>query len=131
MRNEVFEFWPSDLAKLFADAGLPRKAPPAYKKRCNHLGDSAFDAALEIVSPKRKLVYTVRAHQVGKEKIAFRAVSDADAGKLYWFLNTKLIGRAEPGKTLFWTASPGEYEIRVLDDRGRYHQRRLVVTVIE
>jgi penicillin-binding protein 1C len=28
-RFEVFEFWPSDMLKLFHEAGMPRRTPPA------------------------------------------------------------------------------------------------------
>ena len=28
-RYEVFEFWSSDMLKLFREAGLPRRVPPA------------------------------------------------------------------------------------------------------
>src|SRR5690606_35160906 len=28
-RSEVYEFWPSDLLQLFAQAGMPRRRPPA------------------------------------------------------------------------------------------------------
>ena len=27
-RFEVFEFWPSDMLKLFREAGMPRRVPP-------------------------------------------------------------------------------------------------------
>jgi penicillin-binding protein 1C len=30
-RSEVFEFWPSDLLRLFAAAGLPRRTPPPFQ----------------------------------------------------------------------------------------------------
>src|ERR1700736_555187 len=30
LRREVYEFWPSDLLKLFERAGLPRRAPPPF-----------------------------------------------------------------------------------------------------
>ncbi len=30
-RTEIFEFWPSDLANVFAQAGLPKQAPPVNR----------------------------------------------------------------------------------------------------
>ncbi|MCP4679118.1 MAG: penicillin-binding protein 1C [Deltaproteobacteria bacterium] len=130
-RQEVFEFWPSDLAKLFKEAGLPRKLPPPYGKKCRRIQKDPLTSTLEITSPRKKLTYSIRAGRLKKERIAFKAISDADALKLFWFVDSKHVGRVDPGKTLFWKPTPGTFSIRVVDDKGRFDTRRLVVEVVE
>ncbi len=130
-REEVFEFWPSDLAKLFREAGLPRRLPPTYGKKCQGTRKDPLTSTLKITSPRKKLTYSIRACKLDKERIAFKAISDADALKLFWFVDSKHVGRADPGETLFWKPAPGTFTIRVVDDKGRFDTRRLVVEVVE
>ncbi len=130
-REEVFELWPSDLAKLFRAAGLPRKMPPPYKKECRGRLKPLLTSTLEITSPREHVVYSLRADRIDSEKIALSANCDADAAKLYWFVDAKLVGRADAGETLLWTPQPGDFEIRVVDDRGRFAKQNVAVKVVE
>ncbi len=130
-RSEVFEFWPSNLASLFEEAGLKRRSPPPYDKGCAVSLEAQKTSVLSITSPRDNVTYAVRAGQVDQERIALRAVSDADAEVLFWFVDTKHVGSAAPGKTLFWTPTPGTVTVRVVDDKGRTDHRELTVTVVE
>ena len=56
VRSEVFEVWPSDLGKLFAAAGLPRRAVPPLAPGCQ---DDEGQAP-RISSPLSGVTYTVR-----------------------------------------------------------------------
>ena len=62
VRWELHEFWSSDLMRLFAQAGIPRRPPPAA-------GDCADDAAAgappQIVSPLAGVSYPVREARLG------------------------------------------------------------------
>jgi len=128
-RTEVFEFWPSDLAKVFRQAGVPRRAPPAIPD-CTAAADDG--QAPQITSPVRGATYTRRASRDGEERIAFNATVDANARELYWFVDEDFIGTAKPGEPLFWQpAAPGEYTLRAVDDRGRTDSRRLRVDVVQ
>ncbi len=77
------------------------------------------------------MVYSIRAKNVLKESIAFRATGDADVKTLYWFVDNKHIGRSSPEETLFWNPKPGVFRVRVVDDQGRYDVRQLEVEVVE
>ena len=59
-RFEVFEFWSSDMLKLFREAGMPRRTPPALP--CT--ADDSADAP-RIASPLRSVSYTLRRSQAG------------------------------------------------------------------
>ena len=128
-RTEVFEFWPSDLAKVFRQAGVPRRAPPAIAD-CTAAADDG--QAPQITSPVRGATYTRRASRDGTEYISFNATVDASARELYWFVDEDFVGAAKPGETLFWQpAAAGEYTLRAVDDRGRADLRRLRVDVVQ
>lgn len=129
--TEVFEFWPSDLALQFEEAGLTRKSPPPYNKGCDIPLDAGTTSVLSITSPRNKVDYAMRASNAAKERIAFRAVTDADAEILYWFVDTSLVGTVKPRETVYWKPMPGEFSIRVVDDKGRTAERELKVTLVE
>jgi penicillin-binding protein 1C len=127
--TEVFEFWPSDLAKVFRQAGIPRRTPP-------QVPDCAADAdagqSPQITSPLRGVTYTRRASRVGEERIAFNSTLDAGVREVYWFVDDGFIGAAKPGETLFWEPQQaGEYTLRVVDDHGRADARPLKVEVVQ
>jgi hypothetical protein len=71
----VFEFWPSDLAQVFARAGIPRRKPP--RAECQ-LGVAGSGQAPRLTSPLKGTVYTLRAQSRGEDRIAFNAIADAD-----------------------------------------------------
>ncbi len=127
---EVYEYWPSDLQQVFAQAGMPRRAPPSNPD-CPDAGQIAGDAP-KITSPLRGSTYAMRLHQSEPEQIAFIATADADAHALFWFVNDAYLGRSTPGTTLFWQPQgAGHYDVRVVDDRGRADQRPLEVSLVE
>ncbi|OOG56439.1 penicillin-binding protein 1C [Rhodanobacter sp. C03] len=127
---EVYEFWPSDLQQVFAQAGMPRRKPP-QNVDCSNAGMPDGDPP-QITSPLRGSTYAMRLAQLGQERIAFVATTDADAHALYWFVNDAYVGRSAPGESLFWQPqTAGSYNVRVVDDHGRSDQRPLAVGLVE
>ena len=49
----------------------------------------------------------------------FTAVTDADSRRVYWFVDAELVGTSGSGETLFWSARPGTFLVRAVDDQGR------------
>jgi penicillin-binding protein 1C len=127
---EVYEFWPSDMQHVFAQAGIPRRKPP-QNPDCNNAGAPDGDPP-QITSPLRGSTYAMRLTQLGQERIAFIATTDADTHALYWFVNDAYIGRSAPGDSLLWQPqTAGSYNVRVVDDHGRSDQRPLGVSLVE
>lgn len=119
VRSEVFEFWPSDLMALFRLAGLARREPPAYAPDCPLQARAvAVGQAPVIVSPKPDVVYHLRAGRTAQERIALKAISDGGTRQLYWFVDQDFVGTTPPNRALFWTPTPGRFDIRVVDDNG-------------
>jgi penicillin-binding protein 1C len=136
VREEVYEFWTSDMLQLFREAGMPRRvAPPAPE--CTVRGgvaDVASEAGVSgddrdaprIVSPLRGLVYTLRIGSVAPLSLRADAASGTQA--VYWFAGSAYLGRAPFGESLAWLPPrPGRYLLRAVDDRGGADTRELVV----
>jgi penicillin-binding protein 1C len=127
---EVFEFWPSDLAHVFAQAGIPRRKPPR-NPACRDAGRPDGDPP-QITSPLRASAYAMRLHAATPTSIALSATADADARALYWFVDDAYVGQGTPGNSLFWQPrNAGSYRVRVVDDHGRSDERTLAVTLVQ
>jgi penicillin-binding protein 1C len=113
--SRVFEFWPSDLMKLFRSGGVARRTPPPADPDCAKVMPGG--AAPLISSPSRGVTYS--APSGGRTEIPLAAVTDADSRMLYWFIDDELVGTARPGETLFWKAKPGTFVVRAVDEQGR------------
>lgn len=130
-RLEVYEFWPSDLLKLFRRAGIPRRTPPPDNPDCPLEVKAARGVAPRITSPQPNLTYSLRAASVGRDTIPLQAVTDADARRVYWFVDGRYLGESTSGQPYFWVARPGQYVVRAVDDQGRADARDLKVAVVE
>ncbi|EKE73097.1 penicillin-binding protein 1C, partial [Gallaecimonas xiamenensis] len=98
--QEVFAFWPSDMAALFEQAGLPGRQPPAPPAACQTQG-AASRAEPLIRSPLKNVTYSLRTSRPS-EHIALRADAASDASRLYWFAGRRFLGQVAPGQALEW-----------------------------
>jgi len=123
-RFEVFEFWSSDMLKLFRQAGMPRRMPPVLPACASE--DSAEGP--RIASPLRSVSYALR-RSAPQEAIALDASAAADVQHVFWFDGSALIGvRAVADGALAWRpAAPGAHLIRIVDDHGRSAERDVEV----
>lgn len=125
-REEVFEFWPDDIAALFQAAGLPRRTPPAAGADCSLQTRSSGNPP-RIRSPLTRVSYSLRLSRP-QESIALRAHGEADAKRLYWFADSRLLGHTANGAALEWRPeASGVYRLTVSDDQGRSATRTLQV----
>ncbi len=116
--TRVWEFWPSDLAAMFARAGLPKPPPPPYEEQCRQQLKAAGRPPV-IVQPRDGLVYRKAASGGGGEQLVFLAHAEAGVRNLHWFVNERYLGSSAPGEPLLWRASTGDVTVRVVDDAGR------------
>ena len=127
-RFEVYEFWPSDLLKIFKQAGVQRRTPPAYDDTCSlaqMMGNIGL--APQITSPHTQLNYILRADRQEKMLIPFSATTDADVVTMYWFVNETYVGNTKREQPFLWNAKAGKFVVRVVDDHARSDARDLVV----
>ncbi len=132
IRYETYEYWSSDMQKLFRDAGLPRRTPPAFMPQCHEVEETGSPP--KITSPLRGVTYALREfqHSAGDGSVNLRATTDADAREVFWFADQTFIGRAKAGTGFaWWPAAAGNYTLRAVDDHGRADSRELRVTVVQ
>jgi penicillin-binding protein 1C len=129
-RSEVFEFWPSDIQRLFALAGMPRRRPP--EDRCGGQLSGAQDVAPIITSPRTGGTYQMRAANDAPEALSLNATASAEVGMLYWFADGGFVGASRPSVALPWQPShTGEITISVVDDRGGSASRAIRVASLQ
>lgn len=130
MRREVFEFWPSDLARVFADAGIPRRRPPQGSD-CAQARDW-LGSPPRITSPYRATRYTLRLSRPEQSALQLAAAVDADVGQLYWFVGGSFIGAAAAGTPLQWAPDhAGRFRVAAIDDHGRQDEREIEVVLVQ
>lgn len=129
-KEEVFEFWPSDLASIFRQAGIPRRDPPPYHPMCRFEDKDYYGLNPSITSPKSDITYQMRSDNFAKESIQLAAVADADVKKLYWFVNESYVGVTSPGQMFSWQPKIGDFLVRAVDDFGRSASRKLKVVMV-
>ena len=126
--QEVYAFWPSDMAALFRQAGLPRKTPPPLPEQCRERVNLQAIRP-QIQSPLKQVRYSLR-HSHPDEKVALTADAASDAEVLYWFADRRFLGQVAPGQTLEWRPEKsGRYHLSVTDDKGRSRSRWLTVSI--
>jgi penicillin-binding protein 1C len=131
-KKEVYEFWPSDILKVFQWAGLPRRTPPPFGPGCAGTAEASIGRPPQIISPRSGLVYALRMSEPQKDRvISLEAATDADAHRIYWFANDEFIGAVESGRTFDWEPAPGTFVLEAIDDLGRVDSRRIHVSMTE
>jgi penicillin-binding protein 1C len=115
LQREVYEFWPSDVLRLFERAGLPRRPPPPF------LPGTESDLASRTGNPPR-ITSPTGGHDTlfaSLTAIPLRAKTDADVREIYWFADKTFIGKSSVTEMLTWKSAPGDYQLTALDDHGR------------
>lgn len=116
VRHELFEFWPSDIQRLFTLAGMPRRRPP--EDRCGE-PVLARDVPPVITSPLVGGTYQLRAAQGADDTLHLNATADAGVQMLYWFADGGFVGASRPSVALPWRPEHGgQISVSVVDDQG-------------
>jgi penicillin-binding protein 1C len=126
-RFEIYEFWSSDMLKLFREAGMPRRVPPP-------LPDCVSQQAGEspvISSPLRSVSYSLH-RKSSEEVIHLEASVAADVHNVFWFDGRALIGNVPVSRgTMPWRpTTDGIHLIRIVDDHGRAAEREVQVQLV-
>lgn len=128
-RFDIYEFWSSDLLKIFKRTRIQRRLPPPYDASCTVSSKSTEGFIPQITSPQTQVNYVARMASLKSTIIPFTAVVDADVRNLYWFLNEAYLGKTTRDQSFLWEAKPGNFVVRVVDDEGRSDARDLKVTL--
>lgn len=113
------EFWPTEMLRIFRQAGLSKPEPPDWHPACLGFENRQAGKPPVIILPKKNIAYQ-RPLRDTRISLPLRASADPDIKKIYWFADNKYLGESAPGETLFWeTAATGSQIIRAVDDAGR------------
>ncbi len=124
----TFEFWDSDVLGVFRRAGLSKSLPPPYEENCKLDITKNMGTAPEILYPTAGVVYSLQGNE--EVKIPLQAITDSDAGKLYWFIDNKYVIESVPHETVFLNVKDlgltrKLYEVKVIDNLGRFAVQEL------
>jgi penicillin-binding protein 1C len=126
----VIEVWPSDLAALFAKAGMPRRAPPAAGD-CGSDGTNSAAARPRITSPRSGVSYAIRTRDAGSEPLRLAATADGSVSRLYWFADDAFIAATAAGEAASWMPpAAGDYLLTVVDERGGSDSRPVRISLL-
>ena len=125
------------MQRLFRDAGLPSRTPPALMPQCREVKGTGSPP--KITTPSRGVTYALRefqhtndANAAADESVTLRATTDADTHEVFWFADQTFMGRANAGAGFAWRPrAAGNYTLRAVDDHGRADSRELRVTVVQ
>jgi len=126
-RFEIYEFWSSDMLKLFREAGMPRRVPPPLPDCVSQqTGESPV-----ISSPLRGVSYSLHRRKA-EEVIHLEAAVAADVHSVFWFDGRSLIGNlpVSVGPMDWRPATDGIHLIRAVDDHGRASEREVQVQLL-
>jgi penicillin-binding protein 1C len=127
-RTEVYEYWPSELAQVFIDAGMPRRRPPRLPACLDGRGERG--APPQITSPLRAVTYTLKRSTDPPQRLALSAHHGSEVRELFWFAGADFLGRVPAGQVLDWMPSgSGRYSLHVTDDHGRSNTREIEVQI--
>ncbi|MBN1626399.1 MAG: penicillin-binding protein 1C [Deltaproteobacteria bacterium] len=126
-RDEVFEFWPSDISKIFHEAGIYRPEPPAFMEDCDLEDRDEKGMSPQIISPDSAVTYILRNDGAGGDRVPLEATAENGVKTLYWFADNAYIGQSRPSDIFLWEADAGRFQIRAVDDNGRVAIKTLTV----
>lgn len=128
-REEIFEFWPSNIHALFRRAGIVVRRPPDWAPGCQARELGSEGIAPRITSPTPALTYHLRLDHDADSPVLLETIADADVKTVYWFVNEQFVGAAAPTETVLWSSAPGKHQVLVIDDLGRSRSQTFSVTV--
>jgi penicillin-binding protein 1C len=129
VRSEVYEFWPSDILRLYAQAGMPRRRVP--EDRCSSRVVSASVVPPQIVSPMTGATYQIKRSTDSVSALELNATAGSEIRALYWFADGAFIGESRPSAPYAWTPShTGEFALSVVDDLGASATRVVRVAAV-
>jgi penicillin-binding protein 1C len=128
--EEVLEFWPSDFARLFRKAGLPRSAPPPLLGSTMSRGENGAPGP-RILSPKPDLTYQLRLGGSHDAELNLEASADGARDRIYWFIDSTYLGASSASSPLAWKPEVGRHVIRAVDEAGRADSRVVTVDAVE
>ena len=114
---ETFEFWDAEFLDMFASAGITRNTPPPFMPNCN-LDEISNASSAPIITHPIADTKTVITNDATATPIAYQAISTNRTDKIYWFLNSDMIGTTISGQTFTHPTPMGDHTLRIATESG-------------
>ncbi|MGN1038693.1 MAG: penicillin-binding protein 1C, partial [Mailhella sp.] len=127
-----WEFWPSDVRRIFARAGINKALPPEWLPVCRQEDrkEPAAGKAPRILLPKKQVTY-YRKIAGSDSGIPLLAAADPDVKRIHWFAGTSYLGSSPPGEPFFWKPdSAGLMDVAAVDDAGRSTSQKCRIQLV-
>lgn len=127
-REEIIEFWDSDMLRLFREAGMPRRIPPTLPSECSNTKSQTNAEAPQITSPLRGVTYTI---QLSKPETILLKAKNSNQSVVYWFANNDFVAKSAAGASVAWAPpQTGHYVLRAVHENGQADSRELQVEFV-
>lgn len=125
-----WEFWPSDMRHIFAQAGIEKTEPPALTEQCEGSYQKFGEKSLVIKLPKKRVQYQ-RQLSDNNLQIPLMASADPDVKIIHWYANARYLGSSKPEETILWKPETGgEVELVAVDSEGRSQRQNLKINTV-
>ncbi len=129
IRSEIFEYWSSDILRLYSLAGMPRRRVPV--ENCKGREWQASSISPNIVFPVSGATYQLRLKSLEFDSMQLNATAGSEIASLYWFADGAYVGASRPSTPLAWEPThSGEVTLSVVDDHGGAAARTIRVAMI-
>jgi len=102
--------------------------PPATHPDC------ASERSVQIAAPPRitwppphHAIVLLRMMPAREQQVPLEADVQGGGAELHWFVDGEFLGSKSADRPVWWTPSPGEHDIVVMDEAGRSHERSVTV----
>lgn len=123
-----YNFWPTDVLKAYADAGISLRMPPAFSEPCRKTDIVYQGKAPQIIFPAVETRFYLRPEDSNATTLAFKAAADPDAEQIFWFVDNRLIGSVAPEEVLESTLQAGTHEVKAVDNLGRFSKSTIYIS---
>ncbi|MDZ7771124.1 MAG: hypothetical protein U5K38_19845 [Woeseiaceae bacterium] len=97
--GDALQFWPSDIDRLFRQAGIGLRRPPPTRPAARFDARPKADRRDPRLAPDTSITYQLRPGRLDIEQLAFATVTDADVQSRCTGSSTGVVAQVERGDT--------------------------------
>lgn len=124
-REVLYPHYPPELMAWYNEMQIPYQQIPPHNPKCPSVKYTGAPVITSLTDGAEYLIIRGR-----KQQLQLACNAENGVGKVFWYLNDKLLQDALPGDKVFFTPDPGEYKISCSDNLGRNSDIWIKVTYL-